>query len=86
MDIGENKLVKVTRIRYFPYYKWTIAAQYIAGAVFEGSIDGVNYSQIGLIDQTIHAGWNSIKIFTNSSYRFIRLKHSNISGCMISEL
>jgi len=33
IDAGEHKLVNVRRVRYFPYYGWTIAASYIKGAI-----------------------------------------------------
>lgn len=76
----------MTRIRYFPYYKWTIAASFIKGAVFEGSLDGNTYTQIAIVDQTVHAGWNSIQVSAANNYRFIRLKHTSVSGCKLSEL
>ena len=43
MDIGEGRRVKINRIRYFPYNRWTIAASYIKGATIEGSEDGITY-------------------------------------------
>lgn len=85
LDAGVGKVVKVTRIRYFPYYKWTIAANFIKGAVFEGSLDGTTYTQIATVDQTVHAGWNSIQLSAVAYYRFIRLKHTSTSGCKLSE-
>lgn len=85
LDVGVSKLVQATRIRFFPYYKWTIAASYIKGAVFEGSLDGTAYTTIATVDQTVHAGWNSIQISGTTKYRFIRLKHTSTSGCMLSE-
>lgn len=44
IDIGENKLVAITRIRYFPYQLWEIASNYIKGAVIEASTDGSTYT------------------------------------------
>lgn len=86
LDVGAGKLARITRIRYFPYYKWTIAANYIKGAVFEGSLDGTTYTQIALVDQTVHAGWNSILLATPVNYRYMRLRHTSASGCKLSEL
>lgn len=77
-------MVDITRIRYFPYYKWTIAAKYIKGAVFEGSNDGTAYTPIGSVDQTVHAGWNSIQVTSSTNYRYIRMKHTSLSGCKLS--
>lgn len=34
IDIGEGKLANLQRIRYFPYYKWIIAANYLTGGIF----------------------------------------------------
>lgn len=85
-DVGAGNLARVTRIRYFPYYKWTIAAKYIKGAVFEGSLDGTTYTQIALVDQTVHAGWNSILLDTPVNYRYVRLRHTTASNCKLSEL
>lgn len=31
VDIGQNLGVQLTRIRYFPNYKWQIASKYIRG-------------------------------------------------------
>ena len=33
LDIGEGKKVLINRIRYFPYNKWTIASEYLKGAL-----------------------------------------------------
>lgn len=84
IDAGAGKVVDITRIRYFPYYKWSIAAKYIKGAAFEASKDGTTYTQIGSVDQTVHAGWNSIKITSSTNYRYIRFKHTSVSGCKLS--
>lgn len=84
LDVGAGKLARITRIRYFPYYKWNIAARYIKGAVFEGSLDGSTYTQIALVDQTVHAGWNSILLAAPVNYRYVRLKHTTVSNCKLS--
>lgn len=79
-----GKVANVTRIRYFPYYKWDVVARFITGARIEGSNDGVAYVKIGEVDQTAHAGWNTLQLTPTTSYRYIRLKHNNTSNCTIS--
>ncbi len=34
LDVGIQRLVNVKRIRYFPNYKWNVAANYIKDAIF----------------------------------------------------
>lgn len=85
LDAGVGKVVNVRRIKYFPYYRWTIAANFIKGAIFEGSNDGTSYTTLGTVDQTVHAGWNSILVSTSTNYRYIRMKHTSTSGCKLSE-
>lgn len=84
LDVGVGRVVNVGMVRYFPYYKWAIAAMYIKGAVIEGSTDGTAYTTIATIDQTVHSGWNSIKTTLTQNYRYIRLKHTSTSGCKLS--
>jgi|LakMenEpi03Aug12_release.lakeMendotaPanAssembly.Ray.scaffolds.fasta_scaffold4885141_1 hypothetical protein len=43
IDIGENLLLEVSRIRYFPYAKWSVAAKYLLEAKFEGSNDNSSW-------------------------------------------
>lgn len=43
IDVGAGKKVKINRIRYFPYDKWTIASEKLQGAVIEASNDNTNY-------------------------------------------
>lgn len=86
IDSGPNTLINIKRIRYFPYNKWVIAAQFIKDAIFEASVDGTSYTQIGVVDQTVHAGWNSFLVNTNTNYRYVRMRHTNVSQCRLAEL
>ena len=85
LDAGAGKVINIRRVRYFPYYKWAVAAKFIKGAVIEGSNDGSSFTVLATVDQTVHSGWNSIKITTSNNYRFIRLRHTSTSGCKLSE-
>jgi hypothetical protein len=62
LDLGEGRISKLNKIRYFPYYKWARTSDYITGAIFEASVDGVNYTQIAEVDQNVKSGWNQIII------------------------
>lgn len=86
IDVGSGKLANVDRIRFFPYYKWAIAANYLVDAVFEASTDGLTYTPIATVDNTVHAGWNSLKLSTTNNYRYYRFAHNSTSECKLSSL
>ena len=44
---------------------WARSSEYISGAIFEASVDGINYTKIGEIDQSAKSGWNSFPINSN---------------------
>lgn len=85
MDFGAGKSVNIKRVRYFPTMSWVIAGQYILGAKFEASNDGVTYTEVGVVDETVHVGWNSFLVDTASNYRYIRMSHNSTSGCQLAE-
>jgi hypothetical protein len=86
IDLGENSGVQLTRIRYFPNYKWQIASTYIQGGTFQVSNDKTTWTTLGTIDQTVHAGWNSIMITDKGVYRYVRFNHSIASKCNLAEI
>ena len=83
--MGEGRQSKIKKVKFFPSQDWTITSEYIQGAVIEGSTDGSFYTEIGTVDQTVHAGWNSIMPDISTHYRFIRMRHTNDSECMLAE-
>lgn len=87
LDVGEKRLVNINRIRYFPYHAWNIVSNYLKGAIFEGSVDGITYIKLGEVDQAVHAGWNSFLVTSTSTqnYRFVRLIHNTTSNCKLAE-
>lgn len=44
---------------------WARSSDYISGAIFEASVDGVNFTKIGEVDQSVRSGWNSVPINAN---------------------
>lgn len=86
IDIGQNLGVQLTRIRYFPNPYWSIAYQYIKGAVIQVSNDNSTWTTIATVDQTVHAGWNSFMISDTNIYRYVRFQHNSMSKCNIAEL
>ena len=77
IDIGANLGIQLTRIRYFPNSTWNVASSYIKDAIFEVSNDNITYTNIGTVDQNVHAGWNSIMISDQNIYRYVRFSHTD---------
>lgn len=86
IDLGENRGVQLTRIRYFPNYKWQVASTYIQGGTFQVSNDKTTWKTLGTIDQTVHAGWNSIMIGDKGVYRYVSFNHTSTSKCNLAEI
>lgn len=59
---------------------------YVEGGRFEGSNDNVTWTLLGKVDQTVHAGWNSIYTQDKSVYRYIRFVHDQMSKCGLAEI
>jgi hypothetical protein len=83
VDMGENLAVLLTRIRYFPNYKWPISSLMIKGGKFQGSVDNGTWVDLASVDSTVHAGWNSIMLDTTAIYRYIKFVHTGKSRCNI---
>lgn len=78
--------IQLTRIRYFPNSTWNVASSYIKDAIFEVSNDNITYTNIGTVDQNVHAGWNSIMINDQNIYRYVRFSHTDgASYCSLAE-
>lgn len=86
IDLGENRGVQLTRIRYFPHYKWAIASNYIQGGTFQVSNDKLTWTTLGTIDTTVHAGWNTIMITDKNVYRYLSFNHTITSKCNLAEI
>jgi hypothetical protein len=87
VDFGLNSAANIQKIGYFPNPMWSIVANYLFGAVFEGSNDNTTWTNIFTIDSSTHTGWNYwFSTTTNIQFRFIRLRHNATSQCQISEL
>ena len=85
IDIGENLGAYLTRIRFFPFAEWSIASNMITGGKFQVSNDNSSWSDIATIDQTVHAGWNTLMIVDQTIYRYVRFLHGSDSQCKLLE-
>lgn len=86
VDAGAGIEVEVSRIRVFPNLLWMNVGKKIIGATFEGSNDNSTWSQLAVVDQTIHSGWNTLRSKDQTPYRYIRFKHNSTSECSIGEM
>ena len=85
VDMGANIGIYMTRIRYFPNPLWTIASNYIMGGKFQASNDNSTWTDIATIDQTAHAGWNTLMVLDQNVYQYVKFVHTDVSGCQIAE-
>lgn len=86
IDVGSDLVLELSRIRYFPNSRWMVVSNYLVGASFEGSNDGVVWAKIATIDSTTHSGWNLIQTDTLPTYRQFRFVHGTTSNCQLAEL
>jgi len=86
IDVGVGLVLDVSKVRFFPYSRWLIAANYLVGSSFEASLDGVTWVNLITIDSTVHSGWNDLKIVSSTKYRFYRFSHNSVSKCQLAEL
>ena len=86
VDVGSELRLELTRIRYFPNSEWMVVADYLLGATFEASEDGVTYTTIGTVGSTVHSGWNVIPFTLSTKYRYVRMAHTSTSKCQLAEL
>ena len=84
MSLTANLQATIERVRFFPNLNWMNTARMLLNAVFEGSNDGIAWTNIGTADQTVHSGWNIIKSKTSTPFKFIRFAHTSDSMCNIA--
>jgi hypothetical protein len=86
VDIGLNLAVKLDKIRFFPNMDWSNVVSKLILATFEGSNNMSNWIKLGTVGSNARHGWNTIKVDTNTSFRYIRMKHNSTSQCSLAEL
>lgn len=84
VDFGSGLGASVSRIRFFPSLDWTNTAQHILNAVFQGSNDMSSWTNLGVIDQTVHSGYNTILSVSSAPYRYVRFLHNSTSKCNLA--
>jgi hypothetical protein len=85
-DVGSDLLLELTRIRFFPNSRWTVASKYLVGATFEASNDNSSWTIIKTIDATVRSGWNILPFSLPSNYRYYRFAHNANSQCSLAEI
>ena len=84
IDVGSDLLLELTRIRFFPNSRWTIASQYLVGATFQASNDNSSWTTIQTIDATVRSGWNILPFSLANKYRYYRFAHNVNSQCSLA--
>ena len=61
---------------------------FVGNLMFQGSFDGVNYTNIFVVGEEIHEGWNYYEYAAGSelSYRFYRFFGAVSGSCVIGEV
>ena len=87
LDFGAGQVASVSGIRYYPDPTWKSALPYIGGATLSGSNDGTAWTDLFVVDNTVHTGWNMWKPATPSSdtYRYVAFRHNSTSSCNLAE-
>lgn len=86
IDIGSGLYAIINRIRFFPFLMWANTANYTLYAEFQGSNDNITWTTLGVIDQTVHSGYNTIMSLSSSPFRYIRFNHNSTSKCNLAEI
>jgi len=84
MDVGSGLAASINRIRFFPYLAWANTANYTLYSKFQGSNDRTTWTTLGIIDQTVHSGYNTIMSLSSTPFRYIRFLHSSTSQCNLA--
>lgn len=85
-DVGSDLVLELTRIRFFPNSRWTIASQYLVGATFQASNDNSSWTTFHTIDATVRSGWNILPFSLPNKYRYYRFAHNVSSQCSLAEI
>ena len=60
---------------------------FVGNLVFQGSDDGVTFTDLWTIDKSVHEGWNSKDFETNRpSYHIYRFQGANSGSCRLGEV
>jgi hypothetical protein len=61
---------------------------FVDSTKFQGSMDGVTYTDLFTIDDYLHDGWNYYDWFdtTSPKFNFYRFYGSKAGGCLINEI
>ena len=61
---------------------------YVGGLIFQGSDDGVTFTDLWTVDATVHEGWNLYDFADSSipSFNIYRFAGSSVGSCRVGEV
>lgn len=74
LDLGTTLTGKLTTLRFYP--RPSFAGRMVNG-VFQGSINGSNWTTLYTVSSTPTAGWNSVQMSDATFYRYFRYFQAN---------
>lgn len=82
VDLGPNALGWLKEIRFYPTFK---QGHVLLGSRFTISADGIEYVEVGRIEQRVQEGWNSI-VVTNSTFAARFLRFEGAESCQLNQI
>lgn len=76
----------ISRVTFFANLNWLNVAQYILYSSFQGSNDQTIWTNLAVVDQTVHSGWNTLTSKDTTPYRYIRFLSNSTSKCALAEI
>ena len=86
MEFKEGHIGMISQMKY---YISGIERNMIRRTKFQGSMDGIRYTELFAVDASVHEGWNYVKWEDPADYpkyRFYRFYGTADNGCKIAEI
>ncbi len=85
---GNQHLIEINRIRFYPNKTWDKPGGYLKGALFQGSSNNITWETISTLSSKVQRGWNRIVIDKKSqkAYRYFRFSHTSASACSLGSI
>ena len=76
----------MSKFKFISKMAWRDNSKVLQGARFEGCNDMSSWTTLVTVDQTVHRGWNVLKVKGIQYFRYLRFVHNQISQCSLGEL
>ncbi|CDW80878.1 ipt tig domain containing protein [Stylonychia lemnae] len=85
ISFAEGHVGQISEVKYFmPVF---VKANFVGNLKFQGSEDGLTYTDIFIVGQEIHEGWNYYSYKDNNlKYRYYKFQGYRIGSCRVGEL